>query len=177
MLAMSNPSYLFKIQRLLTPPNIGKRTSRMATRGQREYDLGQVKGGGVGAAGGLAAGAATTESVIEVLTGLPKSKQKSIIEKAELRKDERQDLRRRMQGEMHGAPTPKRKPPVPKDVSKPKRKSVDSSKTKPVDEEKIREYLKINKAYGGKVVSRKKGGKVGRGCGAAIRGGGAVRKS
>ena len=35
----------------------------------------------------------------------------------------------------------------------------------------------IPKAYGGKVVSRKKGGKVGRGCGAAIRGGGAVRKS
>ena len=30
---------------------------------------------------------------------------------------------------------------------------------------------------GGKVVSRKKGGKIGRGCGAAIRGGGAVRKS
>ena len=169
MLAMSNLSYLGRIQRLLTPANTGQRTSRMATRGQREYDLGQVKGGGVGAAGGLAAGAATTESVIEVLTGLPKSKQKSIIEKAELRKDERQDLRRRMQEEMHGAPRPKRKPPVPKDVSKPKRKSV--------DEEKIREYLKINKAYGGKVVSRKKGGKVGRGCGAAIRGGGAVRKS
>ena len=174
---MSNLSYLGRIKRLLTPANTGQQTSRLGTRGQREYDLGQVKGGGFGAVAGVTAGAATTESVIEVLTGLPKSKQKSIIEKAELRKDERQDLRRRMQKEMHGAPAPKRKPPVPKDVSKPKRKSVDSSKTKPVDEEKIREYLKINKAYGGKVVSRKKGGKVGRGCGAAIRGGGAVRKS
>ena len=173
MLAMSNLSYLGRIKRLLTPANTGQQTSRLGTRGQREYDLGQVKGGAAGAGAGVVAGAATTESVIEVLTGLPKSKQKSIIEKAELRKDERQDLRRRM----HGAPAPKRKPPVPKDVSKPKRKPVDSSKTKPVDEEKIREYLKINKAYGGKVVSRKKGGKVGRGCGAAIRGGGAVRKS
>ena len=35
----------------------------------------------------------------------------------------------------------------------------------------------IPKAYGGKVIKRKKGKKVGRGCGAAKRGGGAVRKS
>ena len=35
----------------------------------------------------------------------------------------------------------------------------------------------IPKAYGGKVIKRKKGKKVGRGCGAAMRGGGAVMKS
>ena len=35
----------------------------------------------------------------------------------------------------------------------------------------------IPKAYGGKVVKRNKGKKVGRGCGAAMRGGGAVMKS
>ena len=35
----------------------------------------------------------------------------------------------------------------------------------------------IPRAYGGKVIKRKKGKKVGRGCGAAMRGGGAVMKS
>ena len=70
---------------------------------------------------------------------------------------------------------------IDQDVTKASAKNKMSNEAKNaevyVDSAVTYDMENIPKAYGGKVVSRKKGGKVGRGCGAAIRGGGAVRKS
>ena len=76
-------------------------------------------------------------------------------------------------------PRPKKKPKPP---SPPKKKSKPESNKIPDADVFISGNVTIDKtaipkAYGGKVVKRNKGKKVGRGCGAAMRGGGAVMKS
>jgi len=168
--------------RLLRRPTEGQRIIEPLTKKQRAYDKGVVKGAGTGAAAG-AAGTSGIEDVMEFIApGSSVQKEARSNASSKLKNTVRDikgtpaeiaaDKKRTKAAKEKNVPKPKRKPKVPTSTEKSSNPEVyvDSSVTYDMDN-------MPKKMSGGKVNYRKAGGKIGRGCGAAMRGAGKVMKT
>lgn len=152
--------------RLLRKPTEGQRRIEPLTKRQRAYDKGQVKGFGAGAGAGAAAVDLSSddsmiEDVVSTITGVPKEtfKQKEARSSDNVSSKMKSTVR-----DIKGTP-----------AETPEKISEKTYKRKPTKtEEKEAREGKLKK--GGKVKKYAKGGKIGRGCGAAMRGGGKVMR-
>lgn len=152
--------------RLLRRPTEGQRQIERATKRQRAYDKGVVKGAGTGAVAGGGAGAAAAsdisiEDVIETVTGVPKE---TFVQKEARSSDNTSSKMKNTVRDIKGTPAE-----TPEKISK------ETYKRKPTAKES-KEAREGKLKKGGKVAKKAKGGKIGRGCGAAMRGGGKVMR-